>query len=126
VELWLEMKLPDSEARTQILSELLKNIPEELRQVDVARLIGATEGFTGADLKRLIEDGKGIYAYDKAQSAPLKPVSDYFMQAVDTVKENKQHYAAAEAQALLQPKAGFPGFMRSFVSSQAFKVDEDD
>src|SRR5262249_31450463 len=63
VELWLEMKLPDPEARAAILAQRLVELPEELRTVDVAALKSATDGFTGADLKRLIEDGKAIYAY---------------------------------------------------------------
>jgi hypothetical protein len=42
------------------------------------------------------------------------------------VKENKQHYAAAEAQALLQPKSPMAGFMRSFVTSRVFDRALDD
>ena len=45
------------------------------------------------------------------------------MRAVEAVKENKQRYEAAEAQALMQPKSPMAGFMRSFVSSQAFGRD---
>ncbi|HWX19690.1 MAG TPA: ATP-binding protein [Candidatus Binatia bacterium] len=126
VELWLEMKLPDPQARTDILSDHLKNLPDELRQVDVARLISATDGFTGADLKRLVEDGKAIYAYDKSRGEELLPTTDYFMRAVEAVKENKQHYAAAEAQALLQPKSPMAGFMRSFVTSHVINQGSDD
>jgi len=58
VELWLEMKLPDAQARADILSSHLAHLPEEIRQVDVTQLIAATDGFTGADLKRMVEDGK--------------------------------------------------------------------
>ena len=126
VELWLEMKLPDPQARTNILSDHLKNVPEELTPVDVPLLISATEGFTGADLKRLVEDGKAIYAYDKSRGAALLPKTDYFMRAVEAVKKNKQHYATAEAQAFLQPKSPMAGFMRSFVTSQVFKQESDD
>jgi hypothetical protein len=60
-----------------------KNLPVELRQPDVPRLLAATDGFTGADLKRLVEDGKAIYVYDKARGAELKPTTDYFMGAVE-------------------------------------------
>jgi len=56
---------------------------------DTPRLIAATEGFTGADLKRLVEDGKAIYVYDKARGAEIKPTSDYFMRAVEC-REGKQ------------------------------------
>src|SRR5207253_2971501 len=61
VELWLEMKLPDPQARTEILSTLVLNLPEELRQVDIPQLVAATESYTGADLKALVDDGKAIY-----------------------------------------------------------------
>jgi SpoVK/Ycf46/Vps4 family AAA+-type ATPase len=62
-----------------------KNLPAELPQPDVPRLIAATDGFTGADLKRLVEDGKAIYVYDKPRGAELKPTTDYFMGAVEVV-----------------------------------------
>jgi ATP-dependent 26S proteasome regulatory subunit len=126
VELWLEMKLPAEDARADILTNYLKGVPQELRDVDLPRLLAATEGFTGADLKRLIEDAKAIYAYDKARGVELQPTTDYFMRAVATVQENKQHYAAAEAQALLQPKSPMAGFMSSFVASRFFKGNSDE
>jgi hypothetical protein len=91
----------------------------------VADLIAATEGFTGADLKRMVEDAKAIYAYDKAKGAKLSPTTDYFMRAGEAVRENKQHYAAAEAQALLRPKSPMAGFFQSFVTSQV-KLGGDD
>src|SRR6266550_4763249 len=118
VELWLEMKLPDGEARTVILTQRVAELPDELRQVDLAALRSATEGFTGADLKRLVEDGKAIYAYDKAKRLDLKAPTDYFLKAVEGVRENKQRFAEAEAQAALKPKLPMAGFtsymMRSF------------
>lgn len=42
------------------------------------------------------------------------------------MKENKQHYEAAEAQALMQPKSPFTGFMTSFVSSQVLNRGGDE
>jgi SpoVK/Ycf46/Vps4 family AAA+-type ATPase len=114
----LEMKLPGVEARTVILTQRVAELPEELRQVDLAALRSATEGFTGADLKRLVEDGKAIYAYDKAKRLDLKAPTDYFLKAVEGVRENKQRFAEAEAQAALKPKLPMAGFtsymMRSF------------
>jgi len=52
------------------------------------------------------------------------PTTQYFIRAVEAVKENKQHYAAAEAQALMQPKSPMAGFLRSFSTSHAFKITE--
>jgi ATP-dependent 26S proteasome regulatory subunit len=126
VELWLGMKLPDSQARTQILSEHLQSLPTELRDADVPRLIAATEGFTGADLKRTVEDGKAIYAYDIAKGVAVRPTTEYFMRAVEAVRENKQRYAEAEAQAALRPKFSMPGFMSSFVSTHVIRANEDE
>ncbi len=117
VELWLEMKLPDAEARAEILAEYLACLPEELQAVETAQMVAATDGFTGADLKCMVEDGKGIFAYDKSKNLPLAPITEYFLRAVEAVRRNKQHYAAAEAQAKLQVKSPFAGFARSFVSS---------
>jgi transitional endoplasmic reticulum ATPase len=112
VELWLEMKLPNEEARAQILTRHVAELPEEVRQVDVAALVPATEGFTGADLKRLIEDGKALYAYDKVKRFEMKEPTAYFLKAVEGVRENKQRFAEAEAQSMLKPKASSASFAR--------------
>jgi transitional endoplasmic reticulum ATPase len=122
VELWLEMKLPDAEARAVILAQRIAELPAELRNVDMSALSSATEGFTGADLKRLVDDGKALYVYDKSKRLDLKPTTDYFLKAVEGVRENKQRFAEAEAQAALKPKsplAGFGSFMAgSFSTAQ--------
>jgi ATP-dependent 26S proteasome regulatory subunit len=126
VELWLEMKLPDPAARTEILNRLILNLPKELQEMDVPRLVLATEGFTGADLKAMVEDGKAVYAYDKANQVGPKPLTEYFLGAIKTVQENKERYAAAEAQAMMQPKSPFSGFMQPFVASQIFSANEEE
>jgi hypothetical protein len=102
------------------------NLPKELQEVNIPKLVAATDGFTGADLKAMIEDGKAVYVYDKANSSKQQPVTDYFLQAISTVQENKKHYAAAEAQALLQPKSPFAGLMGSYVASRALRQNQDD
>ena len=105
IELWLEMRLPDSEARAAILDATLSKLPGVLAGADVSRLVAATEGFTGADLRRLIDDGKTLYAYDRARSLQLRPPTDYFLSAVETVRTNKERYAEAEARARQQRPA---------------------
>src|SRR5262249_53516772 len=95
VELWLEMKPPDGEARAAILRRHLAGLPAAFAGVDVARLASATDGFTGADLKRLVEDGKALLGYDRARAQPLRPVTEYFLEAVEGVQANKQRYAEA-------------------------------
>jgi transitional endoplasmic reticulum ATPase len=99
VELWLETRLPDQAARATILQERTTRLPATLQGIDLALLSEATEGLTGADIKRVMEDGKLLYAYDRAQSLALKPLTDYFLAAIETVRTNKERYAQAEARA---------------------------
>jgi transitional endoplasmic reticulum ATPase len=99
IELWLEMRLPDEVARTVILQAHLASLPAAVGVVDLGRLAGATAGFTGADLKRLAEDGKLLLAQDRVQDLPLRPVTDYFLEAIETVRTNKTRYAEAETHA---------------------------
>jgi ATP-dependent 26S proteasome regulatory subunit len=99
VELWLETRLPDEAARAAILRDRLVNLPSVMGKADVATLAAATEGLTGADIKRLIEDGKILFAYDKAQGRTLRSVTEYLLAAIETVRANKQRYAQAEAAA---------------------------
>jgi hypothetical protein len=44
----------------------------------------------------------------------------------EILRENKEHYAAAEAQAFLHQKSAMPNFVRSFVTSKVFTSDGDD
>src|SRR5437870_13629620 len=82
IEWWLEMDLPAEAARAEILTANLAPVTAVLGKIDVSRLAGATEGFTGADLKRLVEDGKNLLAYDRVQGRPVRAATDYFLAAV--------------------------------------------
>ena len=109
VELWLETRLPDREGRLQILTAALTELPEALRSVDISALADASEDLTGADLRRLVDDGKILYAYDRIRGGPAKTAMEYFLAATQTVRQNRDRYAKAEAQARLQRKnAGRP------------------
>jgi hypothetical protein len=79
-------------------------------EVDQAALGAATDGFTGADLKRLVEDGKTLYAYDRVRGLPIRAATAYFLEAVETVRANKQRYATAEAHARQQRPSRPPYF----------------
>jgi ATP-dependent 26S proteasome regulatory subunit len=105
IELWLEMRLPDEAARTAILEQLIARLGPPFNALEIDRLVDATADFTGADLKRLLDDGKNLYAFDRARKQPLRPVSDYFLMAVETVRDNKNKYAEAEARARQQRPA---------------------
>ena len=64
--------------------------------MEAPRLAGATDGFTGADLKHVVEDGKTFYAGANARRQELQPPLHYFLEAVASVRKNKQFYAEAE------------------------------
>jgi ATP-dependent 26S proteasome regulatory subunit len=99
IELWLEMRMPDEEARAAILGEHCAGLPAMMGPIDISRVAGATEGLSGADLKRLVEDGKILYAYDRSRDVPARPTDEYLLSAVETVRANKERYAEAEARA---------------------------
>ncbi len=116
VELWLEMKLPDAAARARILEKLTANLPADLKNLDAAQVIESTGDFTGADVKRLVEDAKRLYAYDRGRGFAARAATEYFAEAAAGVRENKQRYQAAEAAARVRPKIGInlPGFGHYF------------
>ena len=95
IELWLETKLPDAPARSQILSRHLQGLPEDAAEVDVQQLVEATAGFTGADLRPVVDDGKNLLAHDKVHQRMPKPPTSYFLSAIQAIRTNKERYAQA-------------------------------
>jgi ATP-dependent 26S proteasome regulatory subunit len=93
VELWLETRLPDADARATIFRESLESLPVPMCEVDCSLLATASHGLTGADLRSVVEDGKLLFAYDKTNRKPLRPIEEYFLEAIETVRENRRNYA---------------------------------
>ncbi|HEX4810799.1 MAG TPA: ATP-binding protein [Bryobacteraceae bacterium] len=96
IELWLETKLPDLEARTQILREQLGGLPPPLNAADIAALAQASRGMTGADIKSAIEDGKLLFAYDESQGKAARPVDDHFLAALTAIRKKRQSYGKSK------------------------------
>ena len=99
IELWLETRLPAEEARASILRDHCGRLPAAIGGVDVTAIAAASEGLAGADLKRVIEDGKLLFAFDRQKRGATDPSTSYFLRAVETVRRNKQQYADAETRA---------------------------
>jgi transitional endoplasmic reticulum ATPase len=108
VELWLEMRLPDEEAREVILRSKLSPLPAPLGNTDVAAVASASHGLTGADLKAVVEDGKLLFAYDKAHMTSLRPMEEYFLEAIATVRNNRRNYVRRKPSPVMETlKVGF-------------------
>jgi ATP-dependent 26S proteasome regulatory subunit len=99
IELWLETRLPDDGARLAILADRCRDLPAAIGTVDLQQLAAASEGLTGADLKRVVEDGKLLFAFERMRNTHTLPATEYFLRAVETVRRNKAQYAEAEARA---------------------------
>lgn len=126
IELWLETRLPNSEARLQILSDHTHRLPAEMRNFDVAKLSEMTDGLTGADLKRLIEDAKILLAYDKSKSTTAEDPFSYFERAADTIRSNKMKYAEAEEKAKMKMPSMKDALTAAFSSMGGYGGDADD
>jgi transitional endoplasmic reticulum ATPase len=99
IELWLETRLPSTDARAAILADRVAELPSSIAPVEVDVLAEASEGLSGADLKRVVEDGKLLFAYERTRGARGQPPTAYFLRAIETVRRNKEQYAQAEARA---------------------------
>ncbi len=93
VELWLETRLPDRDARADILRTRLAPLPPPFGTADIDRLACASRNLTGADLKAVVEDAKLQYAHDVKQAADPRPVEEYFIEAMETVRRNQADFA---------------------------------
>jgi ATP-dependent 26S proteasome regulatory subunit len=96
VELWLQTRLPDAEARVCLLKGLLAGVPAPFDAVDIELVAVSARGLTGADLKAVVEDGKLLFAHDLATGNAPRPAEDYFLEAIDTVRANQVNYARAK------------------------------
>lgn len=106
IELWLETRLPDEEARGAILRERLSKLPEPIASVDIAVLAAASRHLTGADLKAVVEDGKLGFARDVSTGRESKPVEEYFLDAIEEVRNHRRKYARRRP-AGQDPDSGF-------------------
>lgn len=105
VELWLKMKLPDLDARRAIIEGQLLNFPLEIAEEDLQTIAKKSEGFTGADLKRLIVDAKNLLGYAVAEGQAPKSMYSYLEEAIILLHQHRKQFEDAPAYtAAHQPK----------------------
>jgi len=92
VELWLETRLPDEDARAAILSDKLSELPPPIGAADISRIASSSSGLTGADLKSVVDDAKLLFAHDRAQGKEPRPAEEYFLMAIESVRNNRRKY----------------------------------
>jgi predicted AAA+ superfamily ATPase len=95
VELWLEMRLPDADARQILLARECAAFPDPLRGVIPERVIEATGGLTGADLKGCAADAKSLYAAGRKAGQPAKDLGSYLMEAAATIRVYREKHQEA-------------------------------
>ena len=102
IELWLQTTFPDASARMAILRDRCADLPKAIGDVDIDALTASSEGLSGADLKRVVDDAKLLFAFDRERKKQTKPSTEYFLAAIETVRRNKEQYADAEARARMR------------------------
>jgi SpoVK/Ycf46/Vps4 family AAA+-type ATPase len=95
VEVWLETKLPDADTRIEIVRHYAGGLPPEYLAFDDLALAAKTEGFTPADLRRLVGDARGYIAYDQFKGRPVQGFEHYLHLGAEEISELKRLIAAA-------------------------------
>jgi len=85
VELWLETRTPDAATRERILQRWIGTELPEYESVDYPLLSHATEGFTAADLRRVMGDATALYAEDLVLGRPPCTASTYALRATNEI-----------------------------------------
>lgn len=125
IELWLEMHLPDESARKVIIEQHVSAAPSPLNTVDVPSLVEATKEFTGADLKRTIQDAKALYAYERVSGDSQTPITEHYLAAANMVRGSKEKYEQAVARAN-EAHPARPAWFSPFSYSECEMTDGDD
>ena len=81
VELWLETRTPDATTRARILQRWMGTELPGHQAVDYALLSHATEGFTAADLRRVVGDATALYAEDLVDGRAASDALTYALRA---------------------------------------------
>ena len=97
VELWLEMKLPNATARQAMLQSLITGSVLQLKAGELSHLAELTYDCSGADLKRIVADARNLHGFDVAKEQSVRAPFEYFAQAIEQLRANRERLAAAPA-----------------------------
>lgn len=97
VELWLETKLPELDARMAIIKNKLTGRVLNLSQDEILAFAHLTEGLTGSDLSRVITDARNLHGYDVAKGHTPQASIKYFEGAIHQLKDHRAQLESAPA-----------------------------
>ncbi len=89
MEVWLEMKLPDAKSRGSIIESYVSRLPIKPPVFDTTELGEKTEGFTPADLRRVVSDATGHLALDRHLGTEPLPLESYLDRAATALRGQK-------------------------------------
>lgn len=106
VELWLETKVPDAPIRARVVARWIGDTLPQVQSVDFDAVAAITDGFTPADLRRMVGDAKTIYAADLVKGSPPRSAAEYLQAAVDAIVEIRNRMADSLGDDRLRLKSG--------------------
>ena len=95
VELWLETKLPNAAIRKEIILHRAKGMIESSTALDFPELLKLTDGFTPADLRRIVADAKAMLMYDREKGRAAEDFGHYIMRSATELRALKVTVAGA-------------------------------
>lgn len=91
IELWLETKPPKLQIRAQIFARYSAEFPVPPTEAELQSLASRTEGFTPADLRRIVCDAKALFVQDDHLGYPHLSSATYILRAIDLFRDMRKH-----------------------------------
>src|SRR5581483_448964 len=95
VEVWLEMKAPDFNVRCEILHRYTNEVASKYTEFDAEIVANESEGFTPADLRRIVGDAKALLGYDLHKQGTARPFTEYLVESVHSLRSLRNAIARA-------------------------------
>ncbi len=93
VELWLETRVPDQKTRSDIIKRWLGGQLPDTNAADFDAVAKAADGFTPADLRRIVGDARAHYAADLDAEQPHADAETYLLRAIEGVIATREAMA---------------------------------
>jgi hypothetical protein len=80
-----------------MLQAILSGSVLQLKPGELSHLAELTYDCSGADLKRIVADARNLHGFDVAMAQPVRAPFEYFAQAIEQLRANRERLAAAPA-----------------------------